>query len=51
MARESSPVLDISFQWIFLPFVLLLIALVLKSAWGIYAAIKGQGLDDQGISL
>ena len=51
MARESSPVLDISFQWIFLPFVLLLIALVFKSAWGIYAAIRGQGLENQGISV
>jgi TRAP-type C4-dicarboxylate transport system permease small subunit len=51
MARESSPVLDISFQWVFLPFVLLLIALVLKSAWGIYGAIIGQGLDEQGISV
>ena len=51
MARESSPVLDISFQWVFLPFVLLLIALVFKSALGIYAAIRGQGLDEQGISV
>ena len=51
MACESSPVLSISFQWVFLPFVLLLIALVFRSAWGIYGAIKGQGLDDQGISV
>ena len=51
MSRESSPVLDISFQWVFLPFVLLLIALVFRSAWGIYGAIKGQGLDEQGISV
>ncbi len=51
MARESSPVLDISFQWVFLPFVLLLFSLVLKSAWGIYGAIRGQGLDEQGISV
>ena len=51
MARESSPVLSISFQWVFLPFVLLLIALVFRSVWGIYGAIKGQGLDEQGISV
>ena len=51
MARESSPVLSISFQWVFLPFVLLLIALVFRSAWGIYGAIRGQGLDEQGISV
>jgi TRAP-type C4-dicarboxylate transport system permease small subunit len=36
MARESSPVLSLSFQWVFLPFVLLLVALVFKSIWGMY---------------
>jgi TRAP-type C4-dicarboxylate transport system permease small subunit len=51
MARESSPVLSLSFQWVFLPFVLLLVALVFKSAWGIYSAIRGQGLEDQGITV
>ena len=51
MARESSPVLSISFQWIFLPFVLLLVALVFKSVWGIYSAVKGQGLEDQGVTV
>ena len=50
MARESSPVLDISFQWVFLPFVLLLLALVVRSAWGIWQAIQGNGLEAQGIS-
>ncbi len=50
MARESSPVLDISFQWVFLPFVLLLIALVVRSAWAIWQAFKGQGLEAQGIA-
>jgi hypothetical protein len=40
-------VLDISFQWIFLPFVLLLIALVVRSAWAIGEAIRGRGLDVQ----
>ena len=49
MARESSPVLDISFQWVFLPFVLLLVALVVRSAWGIWQAIRGQGLEAQGL--
>ena len=49
MARESSPVLDISFQWIFLPFVLLLAALVVRSSWNIWQAIKGQGLEAQGL--
>jgi TRAP-type C4-dicarboxylate transport system permease small subunit len=50
MARESSPVLDISLQWVFLPFVLLLVSLVLRSAFGIWQAFKGQGLEDQGLS-
>ena len=51
MARESSPVLGISFQWVFLPFVLLLVALVVRSAVGIWQAIKGQGLEAQGLTI
>jgi TRAP-type C4-dicarboxylate transport system permease small subunit len=47
MAREKSPVLDISFQWIFLPFVVLLIALVLRSVVGLVQAIRGKGLDTE----
>ena len=43
MARESSPVLDISFQWVFLPFVLLLVALVVRSAWGIWQCDQRTG--------
>lgn len=49
MARESSPVLGFSFQWVFLPFVLLLVALVVRSAVGIWQAVKGQGLEAQGL--
>ena len=49
MAREGTPVLGVSFQWVFLPFVLLLIALVVRSAWGIWQAFKGQGLEAQGL--
>lgn len=45
MAREGSPVLSISFMWVFLPFVLLLIALVIRSAWAIRNAIRGIGLE------
>lgn len=45
MAREGSPVLGISFMWIFLPFVLLLIALVVRSAWAIWNAARGIGLE------
>ena len=50
MARESSPVLSVSFQWVFLPFVLLLVALVLRSVWGIWQAIQGRGLEAQGLT-
>jgi TRAP-type C4-dicarboxylate transport system permease small subunit len=45
MAREGSPVLNISFMWVFLPFVLLMAALVLRSAWAIVNAFKGIGLE------
>jgi len=48
MARESSPVLGIPFQWVFLPFVLLLAALVVRSACGIRDALRGRGLETRG---
>jgi len=44
MQRETSPVLGISFMWIFLPLVILLLALVLRSAYAIWNALKGVGL-------
>lgn len=45
MARESSPVLGIPFMWVFLPFVLLLAALVGRSALAIRDALRGRGLE------
>lgn len=45
MAREGTPVLGLPFMWVFLPFVFLLIALVIRSLWAIRNAIKGVGLD------
>ncbi|MBX9818162.1 MAG: TRAP transporter small permease subunit [Burkholderiaceae bacterium] len=45
MAREGSPVLGLPFMWIFLPFVLLLIALVIRSTWAIWNAVRGIGLE------
>jgi TRAP-type C4-dicarboxylate transport system permease small subunit len=45
MSREGSPVLNVSFMWVFLPFVLLLVALVIRSAWAIRNAIRGIGLE------
>ena len=47
MGREGSPVLDVPFSWIFLPFVLLLISLVLRSAWNVWDAIRGKGLETE----
>ena len=44
MRRESTPVLGIPFMWVFMPFVILMAALVLRSAWAILAAVRGQGL-------
>ena len=35
MAREGSPVLEIPLMWVYLPFILLLMALVVRSAWAI----------------
>lgn len=45
MKRESSPVLGISFMLVFLPFVLLLVALVVRSARAIWDAFRGVGLE------
>ncbi len=45
MAREGTPVLNVSFQWVFMPFVLLLGALVARAAWGIWEAFRGVGLE------
>jgi len=46
MAREGTPVLDIPLMWVYLPFVLLMGALVLRSGWGIWRAVKGEGLTE-----
>lgn len=45
MAREGSPVLGVPLMWVYLPFVLLLVALVVRSAWAIWQAFKGIGLE------
>jgi TRAP-type C4-dicarboxylate transport system permease small subunit len=45
MKREGTPVLGLPFMWVFLPFVFLLVALVVRSAWAIWRAFKGQGLE------
>jgi TRAP-type C4-dicarboxylate transport system permease small subunit len=47
MAREGTPVLNMPFMWVYLPFVLLLSALVLRSAWAIWHALHGRGLETE----
>ena len=49
MAREGTPVLGISFQWVFLPFVILLVALVIRCARNVWRALQGLDLEDAGI--
>jgi TRAP-type C4-dicarboxylate transport system permease small subunit len=45
MAREGTPVLGISFRWVFLPFIFLFVALGVRAVVNIRAAWRGEGLD------
>jgi TRAP-type C4-dicarboxylate transport system permease small subunit len=45
MAREGTPVLDVPLMVVYLPFVLLMAALVVRSAWAIWNALRGKDLD------
>ena len=45
MAREGTPVLNLPFMWVFLPFVFLMVSLTLRCAWAIWQAFHGHGLD------
>jgi TRAP-type C4-dicarboxylate transport system permease small subunit len=47
MRREGTPVLGLPFMAVFLPFVFLLVALVVRSVWAIWRAIKGEGLNSE----
>ena len=49
MAREATPVLGLSFQWVFMPFVILLVALVLRCARNVWRALQGLDLEDAGL--
>lgn len=51
MGREGTPVLGLPFSWVFLPFVGLLAALVVRSALGVVQALRGQGLEDAGVPV
>lgn len=45
MSREGTPVLGVPFMWVFFPFMLLLTALVVRSALAIWQAARGVNLD------
>jgi TRAP-type C4-dicarboxylate transport system permease small subunit len=45
MRREGTPVLGVSFMWVFLPFVLMLLALVVRAVLAIRNALCGVGLE------
>jgi TRAP-type C4-dicarboxylate transport system permease small subunit len=47
MAREGTPVLNLPLMWVYLPFVLQMISLVLRSAWAIKCAIQRKGLETE----
>jgi len=47
MKREGTPVLGIPFMWVFLPFVVLMVSLVVRSAWAIWQALQGRGLEQE----
>lgn len=47
MGREGTPVLNMPFSWVFLPFVLLMLGLIVRSAAGIWDALRGVGLDTE----
>ena len=49
MKREGTPVLGVPFMIVFLPFAMLLAALVVRSAWGVWRALQGHDLHDAGI--
>jgi TRAP-type C4-dicarboxylate transport system permease small subunit len=51
MQREGTPVLNIPLMWVYLPLVLLMAALVARSAWGIWQAVRGIGLQHSDLRV
>jgi TRAP-type C4-dicarboxylate transport system permease small subunit len=49
MGREGTPVLGWSFSAVFAPFVLLLVALVLRNAWQVWRLVRGAAPDEPGL--
>ncbi|MEQ1804782.1 MAG: TRAP transporter small permease subunit [Burkholderiaceae bacterium] len=49
MAREGTPVLGLPMMAVFLPFVALLGSIVVRSAWAVWRALRGEGLEDSAL--
>lgn len=49
MLREGTPVLGLPFMVVFLPFVALLIAIVVRSARAVWQALRGERLEDAAL--
>lgn len=47
MQREGTPVLGLPLMWVFLPLVLLMLTLVIRSVWAIWQALRGHGLQSE----
>jgi TRAP-type C4-dicarboxylate transport system permease small subunit len=45
MGREGTPVLGVPLFWVYVPFVFMLVALVLRCGFAVWQALRGQGLD------
>ena len=45
MAREGTPVLGIPLFWVYVPFVFMVFALVIRCGFAVRQALRGQGLD------
>lgn len=40
MRREKTPVLDIPFLWVFMPFMFLLLSLVVRNVWVVWSTLR-----------
>lgn len=47
MQREETPVLGLPMLGVFLPLVLVMVALVVRSTWAIWRALQGRGLESE----
>ena len=49
MSREKTPVLNISFFWVFLPFMFLLASLVVRNVWSVWTVLR-QAQDERSVN-